>query len=71
MRVLISMPDKFLENIDKLADEEGRTRSELIREAVRTYADRQLMKKQFASNPIERKWYGRQNQKISKRPNVS
>lgn len=36
-RVLISMPDDFLTMIDKLADNEQRSRSELIREALRTY----------------------------------
>lgn len=36
-KILISMPDKFLESIDKIASDEQRTRSELIREALRTY----------------------------------
>ena len=36
-RVLISMPEKFLEEIDVVADNENRSRSELIREALRTY----------------------------------
>ncbi len=36
-RVLISMPDEFLDNIDKVAGKEQRSRSELIREALRTY----------------------------------
>lgn len=36
-RVLISMPDEFLTKIDNLADNEQRSRSELIREALRTY----------------------------------
>lgn len=36
-KILISMPDKFLESIDKLALNEQRTRSELIREALRSY----------------------------------
>lgn len=36
-KILISMPDKFLESIDKIANDEQRTRSELIREALRTY----------------------------------
>jgi metal-responsive CopG/Arc/MetJ family transcriptional regulator len=36
-RVLISMPEKFLNEIDSVADLENRTRSELIREALRTY----------------------------------
>ncbi len=36
-RVLISLPDKFLKEVDGLADEEQRSRSELIREALRHY----------------------------------
>lgn len=36
-RVLISMPEKFLDEIDQVAGNENRTRSELIREALRTY----------------------------------
>jgi len=39
-RILISMPDKFLESIDKIADTEQRTRSELVREALRNYIRR-------------------------------
>ena len=31
------MPEKFLDEIDSVADSENRTRSELIREALRTY----------------------------------
>ena len=36
-RVLISMPEEFLNRIDQVADVENRSRSELIREALRTY----------------------------------
>lgn len=36
-KVLISMKEEFLEEIDKLADNEHRSRSELIREALRLY----------------------------------
>lgn len=36
-RVLISMPDEFLTKIDAVAEGEQRTRSELIREALRSY----------------------------------
>ncbi len=31
------MPEKFLNEIDQVAGNENRTRSELIREALRTY----------------------------------
>ena len=39
-RVIISMPENFLTEIDKVADNENRSRSELIREALRTYIHR-------------------------------
>lgn len=39
-RVLISMPERFLDEIDTVAEGENRSRSELIREALRTYIHR-------------------------------
>jgi len=36
-RILVSMPDEFLKSIDKIAGTEQRTRSELVREALRAY----------------------------------
>ena len=39
-KVLISMPNEFLEKIDNVAINEQRTRSELIREALRSYIRR-------------------------------
>ena len=39
-RVLISMPESFLGKIDEVAENESRSRSELIREALRTYIHR-------------------------------
>ncbi len=43
-RVLISMPEEFLSKIDQVADGENRSRSELIREALRTYIHRQKVR---------------------------
>ena len=43
-RVLISMPEEFLTKIDEVAEGEDRTRSELIREALRTYIHKQRVK---------------------------
>ena len=43
-RVLISMPEEFLSKIDQVADGENRTRSELIREALRTYMHKQKVR---------------------------
>ncbi len=42
-KVLLSIPDKFLNQIDEVAENEQRTRSELIREALRTYMKRNIM----------------------------
>lgn len=43
-RVLISMPEGFLSKIDEVADNENRSRSELIREALRTYIHKQKVR---------------------------
>jgi len=45
-RILISMPEEFLNKIDLFADIQNRSRSELIREALRTY-----MQKESRPNP--------------------
>jgi CopG family transcriptional regulator/antitoxin EndoAI len=36
-KVLVSLPEKFLEDVDRVAADEHRSRSELIREALRAY----------------------------------
>lgn len=36
-KILVTMPDEFLSRVDGLANNEQRTRSELIREALRSY----------------------------------
>ena len=42
-RVLISMSDEFLSKVDSIANTEQRTRSELIREALRSYLRKSKM----------------------------
>lgn len=39
-KILVTMPDEFLSRVDGLASNEQRTRSELIREALRSYMRR-------------------------------
>ena len=39
-KILVTMPDEFLHKIDGFASNEQRSRSELIREALRTYIHR-------------------------------
>ena len=48
-RVLISMPEEFLQRIDQVADGENRSRSELIREALRTYIYKQKVQESTTS----------------------
>ncbi len=56
-KVLVSMSDKFLEKINEIADNEQRTRSELIREALRSYIRRSsytnTKKAEDAANMLE------------------
>jgi metal-responsive CopG/Arc/MetJ family transcriptional regulator len=49
-RVLISMPEDFLGKIDQVAEGENRTRSELIREALRTYMYKSRVKSNTLAN---------------------
>ena len=49
-RVLISMPEKFLDEIDGVAETENRSRSELIREALRTYIKRNKLRETTLAN---------------------
>lgn len=48
-RVLISMPEEFLDKIDKVAEDESRSRSELIREALRTYINKSRIRNNAAA----------------------
>ena len=43
-RILVSLPDEMLSNIDKLAEYEKRTRSELIRQMYREYTNKIINK---------------------------
>jgi Arc/MetJ-type ribon-helix-helix transcriptional regulator len=50
-KVMISMPDYFVKLLDELAAAEHRSRSELIREAVRAYAEQRAP--QRTARPID------------------
>jgi metal-responsive CopG/Arc/MetJ family transcriptional regulator len=39
-KILVTMPDAFLDKVDLVANDEQRSRSELIREALRSYMRR-------------------------------
>ena len=49
-RVLISMPERFLDEIDNVAAGENRSRSELIREALRTYMHKNRVRNTVLAN---------------------
>ena len=44
------MPERFLDEIDQVAGNENRTRSELIREALRTYMYRNQLRNTKKAN---------------------
>ena len=39
IKVMVSLPEEFLAEIDRVAQDEHRSRSELLREAMRLYID--------------------------------
>ena len=43
-KILVTMPDEFLHRLDGVANSEQRSRSELIREALRSYMKRSNIK---------------------------
>ena len=52
-KILVTMPDAFLHKIDGVALNEQRTRSELIREALRTYMKRSNINSEKAQKNAE------------------
>jgi Arc/MetJ-type ribon-helix-helix transcriptional regulator len=64
-KVMISLPDEFLARVDQVAGEEHRSRSELIREALRRWLDERRAPSQRAwqealrtFEELEGKWIG-------------
>jgi metal-responsive CopG/Arc/MetJ family transcriptional regulator len=39
IKVMVSFPEEFLDQVDRIAQEEHRSRSELLREAMRLYIE--------------------------------
>jgi metal-responsive CopG/Arc/MetJ family transcriptional regulator len=65
-KVMISLPDEFLERVDRAARREHRSRSELIREALRRWLDERTAPRPDAwreaistFKELEDKWIGR------------
>ncbi len=63
-KVMISLPNEFLKQVDRTAQAQGRSRSELIREALRTFVGgknsrTQSWKRALAPlRELERHWVG-------------
>lgn len=53
-KVMVSFPDEFLVQVDRVAREEHRSRSELVREALRFYIGLRESQVQPRSNPLVR-----------------
>ena len=53
-KVMVSFPDEFLAKVDHIAREEHRSRSELIREALRFYIGLRQEQGRPGSNPVVR-----------------
>jgi metal-responsive CopG/Arc/MetJ family transcriptional regulator len=50
-KVMVSFPDEFLAEVDRLAKEEHRSRSELVREAIRHYIEHRGRQRSPGENP--------------------
>jgi hypothetical protein len=53
-KVMVSFPDEFLAEVDRIAREEQRSRSELLREAIRVYIEVRRNKGQPSDDPRAR-----------------
>ena len=53
-KVMVSFPDEFLVQVDRVAQEEHRSRSELVREALRFYIGLRQDQSQPGANPFVR-----------------
>jgi CopG family transcriptional regulator/antitoxin EndoAI len=51
--ITLSLPPEMVDKIEQLMREEGRTRSELLREALRRYAEEQEMKRIYRYGEIK------------------
>jgi Arc/MetJ-type ribon-helix-helix transcriptional regulator len=66
-KIMISIPDEFLKKVDRTARAQGRSRSELIREALRgalagKESERRSWKEALTSlQGLEQQWVGRWN----------
>ena len=50
-KVMVSFPSEFLAEVDRIAREEHRSRSELLREAMRLYIEMRRSKRRPGNDP--------------------
>jgi len=65
--ITLSLPPEMADKIEELMKEEGRTRSELLREALRRYAEEQEWKKIYRYGEIKAKERGISEDQIEDR----
>jgi len=64
-KVMISLPDEFLKKVDRVAGAEDRSRSEVIREALRSFLNEQAGRRRSWKDALaplrdlEEQWIGR------------
>jgi predicted nucleotidyltransferase len=61
-KVMVSFPDAFLVEVDRVAEEEHRSRSELVREALRLYIGLRQEQGQAGASPLARQAVARQDE---------
>ena len=53
-KVMVSFPSEFLAEVDRIAQEEHRSRSELLREAMRLYIEMRRGQRRPGDDPLVR-----------------
>ena len=67
-KVMVSFPEEFLNQVDRIAQEEHRTRSELLREAVRLYIQMRRGERRPGADPRVRSAMAAQDELASRAP---
>jgi metal-responsive CopG/Arc/MetJ family transcriptional regulator len=52
-RVIVTIPDQLLNTLDQEAKKEARTRSEVVREAIRSYIEQKKEEAEFRARQAE------------------
>ncbi len=67
-KVMVSFPDEFLAEVDRVAQEEHRSRSELVRESLRLYIGLRREQGQPGTNPLVRQAVAMQDSMVRLAP---